>query len=109
MRSNDGNGLGKPAGENVSRLLNHVLHDLRCWLDLLDEAGSLARNQASQAGETLPDYLSEAVELFESPDFIERNLGIELQRIYSLGKWQENAVFRSKITELEYKSWLGKQ
>jgi glutamine synthetase len=59
-----------------------------------------------QAGEPLPQYLPEAIRLFQQSEFITRNLGGELQRIYSLSKDQENAEFRARITDLEYQSYL---
>ena len=59
-----------------------------------------------KAGEMLPLYLPEAIERFQKSDFIARNLGRELQRIYALSKLQENAVFRSRVSELEYQSYL---
>ncbi len=59
-----------------------------------------------QAGEQLPQYLPEAIKLFEESTFIARNLGDELQRIYALSKLQENAEFRARISELEYQSYL---
>ncbi|MEE4190538.1 MAG: glutamine synthetase family protein [Halieaceae bacterium] len=59
-----------------------------------------------QAGKLLPLYLPEAIQLFQDSDFIARNLGKELQRIYSLSKAQENAEFRARISELEYTSYL---
>jgi glutamine synthetase len=62
----------------------------------------------AQAGEILPLYLPEAIRGFEESEFIERNLGSELRRIYSLSKWQENAQFRTRITPLEYQSYLEK-
>jgi glutamine synthetase len=74
----------------------------------LDPGDPIEGDGYDQAEELLPVYLSDAVKLFESSDFIERNLGSELQRIYALSKWQENAEFRSKITELEYLSYLEK-
>jgi glutamine synthetase len=61
-----------------------------------------------QGGEALPIYLPDAVRLFEGSDFVQRNLGSELQRIYALSKWQENDEFRSRITPLEYQSYLEK-
>jgi glutamine synthetase len=72
----------------------------------LDPGQPIAGDAYQQAGETLPLYLPEAVRLFEESDFVERNLGRELQRIYALSKWQENAVFRSTVSELEYRSYL---
>ena len=61
-----------------------------------------------QPGKPLPLYLPQAIELFEASDFIERSLGKELRRINSLSKWQENAEFRTRISELEYHSFLEK-
>jgi glutamine synthetase len=74
----------------------------------LDPGEPIEGDGYEQAGEILPVYLSDAITLFESSDFIKRSLGSELQRIFSLSKWQENAEFRSKITELEYLSYLEK-
>jgi len=74
----------------------------------LDPGEPIEGDGYEQAGEILPIYLSDAIELFESSKFITRNLGPELQRIYSLSKWQENAEFRRKITDLEYQSYLEK-
>ena len=74
----------------------------------LDPGTPIEGDGYEQAGETLPVYLPEAIKLFEESDFIERNLGSELQRIYALSKWQENAEFRSRISELEYQSYLEK-
>jgi glutamine synthetase len=61
-----------------------------------------------QAGEPLPQYLPDAIRLFQQSEFIARNLGGELQRIYSLSKLQENAEFRARVTDLEYQSYLEK-
>jgi glutamine synthetase len=74
----------------------------------LDPGEPIAGDGYEQAGETLPLYQPEALRLFEDSEFIERNLGTELRRIFSLSKWQENAEFRSRITELEYQSYLEK-
>jgi glutamine synthetase len=74
----------------------------------LDPGEPIEGDGYAQAGETLPAYQPEALKLFEGSEFIKRNLGKELQRIYSLSKWQENAEFRSRITELEYQSYLEK-
>jgi glutamine synthetase len=43
---------------------------------------------------------------FQESDFVARNLGKEMRRIYTLSKWQENAEFRSRISEFEYQSYL---
>jgi glutamine synthetase len=59
-----------------------------------------------QPGQPLPQYLPEAIGQFRESEFIARNLGEELQRIYSLSKAQENEEFRARITELEYQSYL---
>jgi glutamine synthetase len=61
-----------------------------------------------QAGSTLPLYFPEAIALFQQSDFVERNFGPELKRIYGLSKAQENDEFRSRITDLEYQSYLEK-
>jgi glutamine synthetase len=74
----------------------------------LDPGAPIAGDGYEQATETLPQYLPEALTRFQESAFIERNLGPELQRIYSLSKWQENAEFRSRISELEYQSYLEK-
>jgi glutamine synthetase len=72
----------------------------------LDPGEPIEGDGYANAGDLLPLYLPEAIELFRNSDFIGRNLGGELQRIYSLSKLQENAVFRSRISELEYQSYL---
>ncbi len=61
-----------------------------------------------QAGSTLPLYFPEAIRLFEQSEFVTRNLGPELKRIYALSKAQENDEFRARITDLEYQSYLEK-
>ncbi len=72
----------------------------------LDPGDPTTGDGYEQASETLPEYLPEAVKLFEDSEFIARNLGEELQRSYAQTKWQENAVFRNRVTELEYASYL---
>jgi glutamine synthetase len=72
----------------------------------LDPGDPIKGDGYEQAGESLPLYLPESIELFQGSDFITRNLGKELQRIYSLSKLQENAEFRSRVSELEYQSYL---
>jgi glutamine synthetase len=72
----------------------------------LDPGQPIHGDGYEQAGETLPAYMPEAVRLFQGSDFVARNLGEELQRIYSLSKLQEHAVFRAAISELEYQSYL---
>lgn len=74
----------------------------------LDPGAPIEGDGYAQAGETLPAYQPDALKLFQDSKFIERNLGGELQRIFSLSKWQENAEFRSRITALEYQSYLEK-
>ena len=74
----------------------------------LDPGTPIEGDGYQQGGETLPIYLPDAVRLFEASDFVQRNLGSELQRIYALSKWQENDEFRSRITPLEYQSYLEK-
>ena len=59
-----------------------------------------------QPGQPLPQYLPEAIGQFRESEFITRNLGTELQRIYALSKAQENEEFRARITDLEYQSYL---
>ena len=113
-----------PAGKNAARRLEQRVAGadtnpylvfavlLASIIDGIDKqlnpGAPIAGDGYEQAGTTLPTYLSDAVELFEHSDFIHRNLGSELQRIYSLSKWQENAEFRGRITELEYQSYLEK-
>ena len=72
----------------------------------LDPGSPIEGDGYEQAQEELPLYLPEAIRLFQTSDFIERNMGGELQRIYALSKLQENAEFRSRISELEYQSYL---
>ena len=74
----------------------------------LDPGEPIEGDGYEQPGKPLPLYLPQAIELFEASDFIERSLGKELRRIYSLSKWQENAEFRTRISELEYQSFLEK-
>ena len=74
----------------------------------LDPGEPIEGDGYEQPGKPLPLYLPQAIELFEASDFIERSLGKELRRIYSLSKWQENAEFRTRISELEYHSFLEK-
>ncbi|MEP5765035.1 MAG: glutamine synthetase family protein [Halieaceae bacterium] len=74
----------------------------------LDPGEPITGDGYEQATESLPLYLPESIELFQNSDFITRNLGKELQRIYALSKLQENAEFRSRISELEYQSYLEK-
>ena len=88
-----------------SALLASVLDGIE---QQLDPGDPIEGDGYEQAGEKLPETLSEAITLFESSDFIRSYLGSELQRIFALSKWQENAEFRSKITELEYLSYLEK-
>ena len=72
----------------------------------MDPGEPISGDGYQQAKENLPQYLPEAIRLFEESDFVTRNLGKELQRIYALSKAQENDVFRSRISELEYQSYL---
>ena len=88
-----------------SVILSSVLEGIE---SKLDPGEPIEGDGYAQAGETLPVYLPEAIRLFETSEFIERNLGHEFRRIYSLSKWQENAEFRSRITPLEYQSYLEK-
>jgi len=74
----------------------------------LDPGNPIEGDAYQQVKDILPQYLPDAIKLFEDSAFIERSLGPELQRIYSLSKWQENAEFRSRISELEYQSYLEK-
>lgn len=74
----------------------------------LDPGPPIEGDGYQQAGKPLPQYLPDAIHLFEKSEFIRRNLGEELQRIYSLSKHQENAEFRRRISELEYQSYLEK-
>ncbi|MEE4661563.1 MAG: glutamine synthetase family protein, partial [Halieaceae bacterium] len=74
----------------------------------LDPGAPVEGDGYEQATDTLPEYLPEALRLFESSAFIERNLGAELQRIYASSKWQENAEFRRLITDFEYSAYLEK-
>jgi len=60
----------------------------------------------SQAQASLPVYMPDAVRMFSESDFVRRALGRELQRIFSLTKEQELAEFRSRITSLEYQTYL---
>lgn len=113
-----------PAGKNASRRLEQRVSgaDTNPYLvfaailaavyegmeQKLDPGAPIEGDGYAQAGETLPAYQPEALRLFESSAFIQRNLGSEFQRIFSLSKWQENAEFRSRISELEYQSYLEK-
>jgi glutamine synthetase len=74
----------------------------------LDPGPAIEGDGYEQAGPPLPQYLPDSIELFSKSEFIQRNLGPELQRIYTLSKSQENAEFRSRISELEYQSYLEK-
>ena len=111
-----------PAGKHSSRRLEHRVSgaDANPYLVFavllssiiegiaqhLDPGAPIEGDGYKQAGESLPLYLPEAIKLFQESDFIQRNLGKELQRIYSLSKLQENAEFRLRISELEYQSYL---
>jgi glutamine synthetase len=72
----------------------------------LDPGKPIKGDGYQQSTEILPQYLPEALTRFQESSFIKRSLGPELQRIYALSKWQENAEFRSRISELEYQSYL---
>ncbi|MEM0953578.1 MAG: glutamine synthetase family protein [Pseudomonadota bacterium] len=74
----------------------------------LDPGAPIEGDGYEQATEILPEYLPDALRLFEASTFIERNLGAELQRIYACTKWQENNEFRQRITALEYSAYLDK-
>jgi glutamine synthetase len=74
----------------------------------LDPGPPIEGDGYQQAGKPLPQYLPDAIHLFEKSEFIRRYLGEELQRIYSLSKHQENSEFRRRISELEYQSYLEK-
>jgi len=113
-----------PAGKNSARRLEHRVSgaDANPYLvfavllssiiegiaQQLDAGEPIEGDGYEQGGDTLPLYLAEAITLFQESDFIRRNLGKELQRIYSLSKLQENAEFRARISELEYQSYLEK-
>ncbi len=60
----------------------------------------------SQVEASLPVYMPDAVRMFSESDFVRRALGSELQRIFTLTKEQEQEEFRSRITSLEYQTYL---
>jgi len=114
--------LRVPAGSNSARRLEHRVAGADCnpYLTFavilsaviegiaqqLDPGTPIEGDAYSQSGQPLPQYLPEAVMRFQESDFVARNLGKEMQRIYTLSKWQENAEFRSRISEFEYQSYL---
>ncbi|MCX2979346.1 glutamine synthetase [Halieaceae bacterium IMCC14734] len=113
-----------PAGKNASRRLEQRVAgaDANPYLlfavllsaiadgieQQLDPGEAVTGDGYKDPQNILPLYLPESIRLFEESDFIQRNMGSEIQRIYALTKWQENAEFRSKVTELEYRSYLEK-
>jgi glutamine synthetase len=113
-----------PAGKHTARRLEHrvagadanpylvfavLLSSIMDGIEQdLDPGQPIEGDGYQQAAEPLPQYLPDAIRIFEKSEFIRRNLGEELQRIYSLSKQQENAEFRLRISELEYQSYLEK-
>lgn len=111
-----------PAGKNASRRLEHRLAGtdsnpylvfavlLAAMIDgieqRIDPGQPLKGDGYEQTTPSLPMYLPDAIEKFSASEFVKRNLGAELQRYFSLSKWQENNEFRNRISPLEYQSYL---
>jgi len=113
-----------PAGNNSARRLEHRVAgaDANPYLlfavllssmlegikQNLDPGAPITGDGYSQETETLPVYMQDAVKVFSESEFIDTNLGSEIQRIYALTKEQEIAEFRQRITTLEYQTYLEK-
>ncbi|MEM8548542.1 MAG: glutamine synthetase family protein [Pseudomonadota bacterium] len=74
----------------------------------MDPGEPIAGDGYEQVRELLPQFMPDAVKRWKHSDFIRSHLGEELQRIYTLTKEQEIDEFRSRITQLEYQTFLEK-
>ena len=111
-----------PAGNHAARRLEHRVSGadanpyllfavlLASMLDGIEKelkpSKPITGDGYAQEKTPLPVYMQDALSAFSESDFIRAALGGELQRIFTLTKQQEIEEFRSRITALEYQSYL---
>ena len=111
-----------PAGNHAARRLEHRVSGadanpyllfavlLASMLDGIENelkpSKPITGDGYAQEKTPLPVYMQDALTAFSESEFIRAALGGELQRIFTLTKQQEIEEFRSRITALEYQSYL---
>jgi glutamine synthetase len=55
---------------------------------------------------SLPRFWPDALRAFETSEFVGEYIGTEMRRVLLMSKWQELEEFNSRISTLEYDSYL---